>query len=140
MTKFKLFLIALVVLIFLPLYIWVIEPTYQRYQIAGQAEAYFNEIPQYPGAIPVEKWLSFSFIGYGYRYSSNDDPDKIISFYTSQLTNNWQLLNKSGSWNSKDLQFKKEGDIYKLTISVSKLNNQPLTSPPYDLTVFVYKP
>ena len=139
MTKFKLFLIALAVLVFLPLYIWVIEPTYQRYQIAGQAEAYFNEIPKYPGATPVEKDLSFYSIGYGYRYRTNDDPEKIISFYRSEIKD-WVFDKRLDTSNTKSAVFDRSDSNLKLTIFVWKSGSTRLDSPPYDLTISVYKP
>lgn len=140
MTKKKIFLIALAFLIFLPIYVYVIQPTYNRYQVSAQAEVYFNEIPKYPGATPVEKDLSFYTTGYGYRYKTNDDPDKVINYFLENLSGKWALDSRPDTSNARSVILSHTEDNYKLNVSVRKLNNQPLTSPPYDLSIYVYKP
>lgn len=139
MTRQKLFIFSLIGFLLIPIY-WVASSTYDRYQVAAKAEALFNEIPSYPGSTPIEKSLSFYNIGYGYKYRVNDDPEKILNFYPGILKDSWVFDTKSGTASSKDISYKNLKDNLNLIITVSKADNQPLTSPPYDLIISVYKP
>lgn len=139
MTRKKLFILSLIGFLLIPVY-WVASSTYERYQVAAKAEVLFNEIPTYPGATPVEKSQSFYTIGYGYRYKVTGNLEGIFDFYANNMSREWILENRPDSSSSKSMVLKRRDSDYKLTITVSKSDNQPLTSPPYDLTVRVHKP
>lgn len=139
MTRNKLFILSLIGFLLIPVY-WVASSTYERYQIASKAEVLFNEIPTYPGSVPVEKSLSFYNIGYGYTYKTSDTPDKVLDFYKRSLIEKWDFEQQNDVSNSKTSIYRKSGDELKLSISIWKSGSPDLSSPPYDLTISVYKP
>jgi hypothetical protein len=136
--KKKLVIGAIAIILLTPVLLTA-EWIYGQHQVATKAEEYFRKIPVYPGSLPKEKSLSSNFIGYGYRYTIWDNPDKVLSFYVENLSSDWIFEENSSTYNSRSKIYRHFGDDFRLLIDIGKIDNSDLSKPPYDLTIRVYQ-
>lgn len=129
----KLFIGAVLIIALTPVFLlgrWV----YGNRQVSERAKILYDQITKYPNSTYVSSLHSIYSLGYGEQYKVSDDPETVLSFYKSSLSNNWKFKERSDVSNSKGMVFTYQDLL--LDISVDS-NNDPIKTakPPYNLNI-----